>query len=177
MRLIRLSDGKYPYTLYDLQQEFPNTSFPRELSEIDLSKYGAALLVQLPEPEYDSTTQYLTRNPPELVEDQWVEGWTINEIPPSADWDSFNFALFTDTNFINYGILVTGVNPYLIPAIVERYAQIAKVGLLQSGFTNYWNVFCLTAGVSIEHRLNWFNLAETHNLPLKFKNLIKGDEV
>jgi hypothetical protein len=94
--------------------------------------------------------------------------------PPAPNWKDFNFTLFTDTNFVSYGLAAQSTNPYLVPAIVERYGQIAKIGLIESGFADYWNAFCASLGVTVEHRDDWSELAEGFNLPADFISVVRG---
>jgi hypothetical protein len=92
----------------------------------------------------------------------------------NTNWKSFNFALFTDPDFVQCGISAQAVNPYLIPSIIERYGQITKLGLTESGFADYWNVFCASLSITVEHREQWAQLAEAHHLPAEFVAVIRG---
>lgn len=94
--------------------------------------------------------------------------------PPTPQWTAFNFALFTDVDFVNYGKIANNANPFFVPALVERYGMVAKEGLNESGFPAYWQAFCLNFNVSAEHRNEWATLAESFDLPIDFINIIRG---
>jgi hypothetical protein len=124
--------------------------------------------------EYEDRESFLIRLDELGVE--YGEGdYVAEEVILVPNWDSFNFTLFTDPAFIAYGLGAQGVNPYLVPALVERYGQIAKLGLQGSGFANYFIAFCNSLQVSLEHRGTWANLAGSFNLPGDFVQLIRGE--
>lgn len=53
MNLAKLENGvitRYPYTRADLRADFPDTGFPRDLSQADLSDYGAVYVEPVPMP-------------------------------------------------------------------------------------------------------------------------------
>lgn len=91
-----------------------------------------------------------------------------------TDWEGFNFSLFTDPDFVQYGILAQSVNPYLVPSIIERYSRISDVGLEQSRFADYWESFCSSLSVTPEHREQWAQLAEENSLPPDLVDVIRG---
>lgn len=95
------------------------------------------------------------------------------ELPP-AQWTAFNFALFTDADFVNYGKTANQVNPFFVPALVERYGRIVLDGLQESNFAAYWQSFCLAFDVSAEHRNEWATLAKRFDLPEDFISVIRG---
>ena len=45
MLLLKLSDQTYPYTLSELRQDYPNVSFPSDLTGLEPSDFGAAEVV------------------------------------------------------------------------------------------------------------------------------------
>lgn len=90
------------------------------------------------------------------------------------NWEGFNFALFSDADFISYGIAAQSVNPYLVPALTERYGKIAELGLAGSGFSAYWDSFCSSVGVTAIHREGWALLAEANDLPADLVSVIRA---
>ena len=93
---------------------------------------------------------------------------------PAPDWEGFNFALFSDADFISYGIAAQSVNPYLVPALTERYGKIAELGLAGSGFSAYWDSFCSSLSVTTTHREGWAVLAEANDLPADLVSVIRA---
>ena len=68
----------YPYTIGNLRQENPNTSFPKSIPDATLSDYGVYPVSDATAPDYDPRTQNAEYNQnPELVNDQWVLGITV----------------------------------------------------------------------------------------------------
>ena len=129
------------------------------------------------QPEYDPATQ--------TIRDEWVidlesleyrQEWIVESIPvvPVQDWPLFNLYLFSHPAFVGYGITANQANPWLPPAVVERYGLVAKDGLIESNFPFYWNLFCQMLSVSPEHRIEWADMAESFNLPTDFVSLIRG---
>ena len=94
--------------------------------------------------------------------------------PPSPNWEGFNFALFSDADFISYGLAAQSVNPYLVPALTERYGKIAELGLVESGFSAYWDSFCSSLSITAIHREDWAVLAEANDLPADLVSVIRA---
>lgn len=96
-----------------------------------------------------------------------------NPAPP-PNWPGFNFYLFSNPEFITYGLAIQSANPYLVPAVIERYGQVAKIGLQESDFASYWNYFCQLGQVMPEHREVWADTAEAFDLPAEFVAVVRG---
>lgn len=79
---VKLEDGvisKYPYTLGDLLQDNPNTSFPAEISEEILNSFGLYRVTRLDLPNsWDRSTQNVEeKTEPELVDGEWIIGYIL----------------------------------------------------------------------------------------------------
>jgi hypothetical protein len=128
-------------------------------------------------PEYDAETQQLTSEyvvDLDTFEDKQV--WSVVDLPEPElvpNWPGFNFWLFTNQSFVAYGLAANSVNPYLVPAIIERYGRVAKEGLAESGFAGYWNNFCGALQVSQEHRDEWAGKAVEFGLPSDFVDVVR----
>jgi hypothetical protein len=72
---------KYPISLGDLQERFPNTSFGMPLNASDLVDYGVVEIEELPIPEYDLNLQRITRKEPENIDGNWVISYEVTNIP------------------------------------------------------------------------------------------------
>jgi hypothetical protein len=60
----------FPYTLYDASREYPNVSFPRDISVIPedtLNIHNIFSVTQKADPSYDPVTQYLVQGSPVFV--------------------------------------------------------------------------------------------------------------
>jgi hypothetical protein len=93
---------------------------------------------------------------------------------PVPNWPGFNFYLFSNPEFITYGLAIQSANPYLVPAVIERYGQVAKVGLQESDFASYWNYFCQLGQVLEINRGIWADTAEAFDLPAEFVAVVRG---
>jgi hypothetical protein len=96
------------------------------------------------------------------------------EPEPYQDWPNFSLYLFGHPAFVAYGVAANSVNPWMLPAVVERYGRVLPEGLAESNFPFYWNIFCQSLGVTAEHRNEWADMAETFNLRPDFVTLLRG---
>lgn len=71
----------YPFSLSALGQYFPNTSFPKEVSKIDLLGYGVYKVNRTPQPIYDSLVQECKEGTPEKQDLEWVQTWVVVNKP------------------------------------------------------------------------------------------------
>jgi hypothetical protein len=81
MSYVKVENGEvvsYPYSLYQLKQDNPNTSFPESISSSILLEYGVLEVVHLPQPGYDYLTEKLTEETEvTLVNGSWCVGWSV----------------------------------------------------------------------------------------------------
>lgn len=85
MTYVKSAEGvlTYPYSLDQLRQDNPNTSFPEDLSDALLESYGVYPVTELPEPTYDLSMQVASRDTlPSEVDGVWVLDWTVREKTP-----------------------------------------------------------------------------------------------
>ena len=67
----------YPYELWSLQKDFPNTSFPQPYETATLSDFGVFPVQETTVPSYDAATQKLIEEAPVHVNDQWQRVWSV----------------------------------------------------------------------------------------------------
>lgn len=72
---------KFPISLGDLKERFPNTSFTLPLNAEDLSGFGVVEVESLPVPDHDSATQRAKQKDPEYLDGRWVSGFNVVNIP------------------------------------------------------------------------------------------------
>lgn len=80
---------KYPYTIHDLEESNPHTSYDDRFSldewyaMTDEALKSTTQVVEVetdPEPEYDPKTQYPVKNDiPNHIDGNWIISWTIKE--------------------------------------------------------------------------------------------------
>lgn len=83
---------KYPYTATDLYRDFPDTSFPSDLTNADLSDLGVYKISTVQKPSVDYT-QVVEEQSPELINDMWTQVWLVR--PASAEEQSTAMAKIT----------------------------------------------------------------------------------
>ena len=78
---VKVNNGQaetYPYTIGMLRKDYPNTSFPKQLSNELLAEYYVYRVDLAPQPAYDEKIERVAQNDmPVLIEDKWVMGWTV----------------------------------------------------------------------------------------------------
>ena len=67
---------QYPYSVYDLKKDNPNTSFPASLTDQKLAEYGV-YPVKPSEPPTSDYTQNLVEDDPVLEDGEWVQAWKV----------------------------------------------------------------------------------------------------
>lgn len=80
MIFVKLKDDsveKYPYMENDLRADFPDTSFPLQLEQCDLSEFGVYLVEETPRPAVDHTKNVV--GSVGLQDGKWVQVWTIQD--------------------------------------------------------------------------------------------------
>ncbi len=79
MNLVKIENGAvvaYPYTRDDLRRDNPLTSFPLDLSGVDLSGFGAAVVWPSEKPEV-TIEEDVVEVAPILSGDKWRQAWQI----------------------------------------------------------------------------------------------------
>lgn len=80
----------YPYTIFQLRQDNPGTSFPDVLTDTDLADWSVYPVEPVSQPEYDAATQRVVeadpvRNEAGVFQQQWsVVDLSIEEIQQAA---------------------------------------------------------------------------------------------
>lgn len=68
----------YPVTQQQIQQEYPNTSFPTPF----VPPEGYAPVLETPQPTYNPITQIVQQTTPIETEGQWYQVWTVVDLDP-----------------------------------------------------------------------------------------------
>ena len=78
---VKIVDGAvdtYPYTVQNLREENPNTSFNRNVSDEEFASYGVLPVTYADPPSYTQRTQYLSQDEtPSLVDGAWTITFTV----------------------------------------------------------------------------------------------------
>ena len=81
----KVEDGavvQYPYDLYTLRQDNPNTSFPDGMTTEQYAEWGMVPVTVEPEPEFDRVYKELESVDLTLVDGVWTQGWSVVDRDP-----------------------------------------------------------------------------------------------
>lgn len=76
-----IKDNQLYTTHSEIRQACPNTSFPSSLTDEMIAHSGFFVVKDAPTPSYNALTQRIERTPPDQLDDEWIAGWKIIEIP------------------------------------------------------------------------------------------------
>lgn len=71
---------KYPYSIFQLRQDNPEVSFPKELSDISLAEFGVYPVRFSEVPSFDRQTQTITEDFPVHKDGEWLQQWKISPL-------------------------------------------------------------------------------------------------
>ena len=71
---------KWPIDVIDLRKEYPNTSFPENLSGLDLSTFNVVTIQEVVRPSYNTQNQKITEGDPVLDGETWKQSWTVTSL-------------------------------------------------------------------------------------------------
>jgi hypothetical protein len=120
---------------------------------------------------YDPATQSLSST---YVVDtdtlEYRQEWTVTDLPPVPDWDSFNTYMLSDPMFKTYRDTVRSIDGELTGALFDAYAMIDAHGI--NAFSSIWGVWVSVSGISEVDRGIIANTAHSYNLPEAFVDII-----
>lgn len=73
---------KFPYSIEELRNDNPQTSFPIEMSAEELSEWGVFTVEDQIPPVFNKQTESLEIGDPTLVDDKWVREWNVIQASP-----------------------------------------------------------------------------------------------
>ena len=71
---------QYPFGINALRKKFPQISFPKDISKVNLTDYNVVVVEATDQPEFDSLTHYLSEDTPVNVEGIWKQVWIVTEL-------------------------------------------------------------------------------------------------
>lgn len=92
--------------------------------------------------------------------------------PVVPNWAGFNAVISFDVNMINYEAVANQAHPSIVSKKDLAYSFVDTKGL--DNFAAIFPMFCQIAGVTPEHREQWAALAQEHNLPIEFVEVLRG---
>ena len=80
VKIINDAVDTFPYTVRQLKQDNPNTSFPEAVSGLDLSDYGVYGVTVSAKPSAVHDEKVVSDTEPTLVDGVWTLGWTVRDL-------------------------------------------------------------------------------------------------
>lgn len=129
--------------------------------------------VQTSPPSYDPETQAVSS---QYVVDinafEYRQEWTVSDLPPQPQWDTFNVYMLSDATFKAYRDTVRSVDGDLNAALFNAYGVVATNGV--NAFANVWAVWTQISGITAQDKHAIADVAESYNLPTDFVAIIAG---
>lgn len=72
---VKITNGQvnqFPYTVGDLRKDNPNVSFPRNVDDETMQRFGVYRVVEVAAPDYNPRTHRLVTQQPTLVDGKWT---------------------------------------------------------------------------------------------------------
>ena len=80
VKIVSGSVDTFPYSVSQLKKDNFNTSFPRSLTDIDLSSWGVQRVTVSSKPSVNHDQKAVSESAPTLVDDIWTLGWTVRDL-------------------------------------------------------------------------------------------------
>lgn len=80
VKIINDAVDTFPYSVRQLKQDNPNTSFPDAVSGQDLSDYGVYGVTVSTKPSVAHDEKAVSNDAPTLVNSVWTLGWTVRDL-------------------------------------------------------------------------------------------------
>ena len=71
---------KWPIDVIDLRKEYPNTSFPENLTGLDLSSFNVVTVEEVARPSYNTQNQKIAEGDPVLDGETWKQNWIVTSL-------------------------------------------------------------------------------------------------
>jgi hypothetical protein len=83
MRYLRIINEEihYPFSLQTLRMEYPNTSFPEKLDNINLIDYDIYVVNEVSRPSHENYTKIVNELTPSLVNGVYQQNWLVEDAP------------------------------------------------------------------------------------------------
>lgn len=72
----------YPYALWQLREDFPNTSFPQPYELAPLADFGVFPVTATAKPSSNRVTQVVEETTPVKIGNDWTQQWTVRSATP-----------------------------------------------------------------------------------------------
>lgn len=80
VKIINDAVDTFPYSVRQLKQDNPNTSFPDAIADLDLSDYDVYSVTVSTKPSAAHDEKAVSNDAPTLVDSVWTLGWTVRDL-------------------------------------------------------------------------------------------------
>lgn len=80
VKIVNDAVDTFPYSVRQLKQDNPNTSFPDPIADLDLSDYGVYSVTVSTKPSAAHDEKVVSNTEPTLVDSVWTLGWTVRDL-------------------------------------------------------------------------------------------------
>lgn len=84
MNYINKSTNQYPYSLYELKQDHPEVSFPKDITEDTLRSFSVFQVKHTEYPAHDPTTETVVEGFPTLINGEYKQVWKVQPLSPEV---------------------------------------------------------------------------------------------
>jgi len=91
MSYLKIKDDgtlEYPYSLINLRNDNPNTSFPQKMSDALLQEWDVYPVKIYPKPIYDPLVQVAMMSQPFRVNEEWAVTYSVENLPENIASDN-----------------------------------------------------------------------------------------
>jgi hypothetical protein len=78
-KVINETVEKYPYSLGQLQKDYPNVSFPKNPNKETFAEWGVVFVEATPQPSFDQVNQNCNEINPVKENGVWVQTWLVTD--------------------------------------------------------------------------------------------------
>ncbi len=170
---------KYPYSIIDLQNDYPNTIFTLPLTEESLIDFPVSFVTESPRPEYDPIEYNLSEDDPEYNNGEWIQRFKLTEVSEAektirynsrANWRQFYNNLLINPAFQAARAAATQSNEINVAytdaanALGLAALGLANVFAIQACFDNLCGLLTGNYELTLEQKTELEQLLQNHYL-------------
>ena len=80
VKIINDAVDNFPYSVRQLKQDNPDTSFPDAIADLDLSDYGVYSVTVSTKPSVAHDEKAVSNSAPTLIDGVWTLGWAVRDL-------------------------------------------------------------------------------------------------
>lgn len=168
---------KFPYTIFDLRNDNPNTSFPEDIInrnyDEELQSYNVYKVIIQVQPPITENQYLVQENLPELINNQWILGWKIidktNEQLRQEKSNPVQFKKDLNSNSLwqEWTDLIIANNPKQLIFLLEAFNNYIATGD-NTTVQNLYNSVKISIPLPENANVEWSLIAENNGIDLIF---------